>query len=319
MGLSLAMLSVTAVASPWVVDGTSLAVTRGAEPVSTHVACPAPADDDPTWRERTLHTLGVALVAYAKKQGTMTWGHASLRVIYCLDGALEDVEFEVYRLSGWNELQLREEHPSEAFARSAWLTTQRGRLVLFRNPRPVDGGWYAKNQADNREIYEVWLDLSREQRDAVTRRIEDRHLAQLVQLRDHDDLDRRYVAWRDNCTDVFHALPASITDAIGFPLTPFAWVRHLERADLVKARVLYPSHHLVKRWKGDLPSTSKRLHPLFRRPPKLPLPVVGQLHRAWLNAAPAVADIVSATDPASDAPETASVWYRRSLTPSTSQ
>ena len=284
-------LPLIASASPWIVDGTSLAPVRGQLPVSSHVSCPAPPDDAPKLRGRALQTLGVAVVAYSKKQGTMAWGHASLRVLHCLDHELVDAEYEVYQLSGWNEAQLREEHKGETFASSDWLTTQRGKLVVFRNPEPVDGGWFAQSQADNREIYEVWLDLSADELDAVTLAMEGRVHDQLSLLRSREDLERRYVPWRANCTDVFGALPSALRAEVGEPLTPFAWVRRLEAEGHVELKVLYPSHHLVRRWGGELPATSERRHPVFRRSRRLPLSLVARLHRTWLSRAPAVFEL----------------------------
>ena len=285
------LLTNAALATDWVVDGTSLAAVRGQEPVASHVECPAPVDG------RTLHTLGAAVVAYAKKQGTMTWGHASLRLVYCVDQDLIDAEYEVYRLSAWNERQLREEHAGEAFASSDWLASQRGQRVLFRNAQPVDGGWYAENQADNREIYEAWLALSREQLDEITKSIEQRYATQLEGLREQRDIERRFVPWADNCTSVFEVLPPEVLDDVGGAITPFAWMRRLSRAGWVRHRILYPSHHLVRKWNGELPSRSRRLHPIFRRPRALPLPLVGELHRRWLRRPPAVAAVVTPPTP----------------------
>ncbi|MEM6925866.1 MAG: hypothetical protein AAF602_02970 [Myxococcota bacterium] len=290
--LPAAWFAAAAVASSWVVDGTSLAAVRGQEPVSTHLACPEAPPNGPRLHDRALRTLGAAVVAYSKKQGTMTWGHASLRVVYCLDEALVDAEYEAYRLSGWNERQLRDEHAGEGFAEGPWLTAQRGGLVLFRNPDPVDGGWYAEAQAANREIYEVWLDLTADELDEVTLAIESRYAAQLHDLRAREPLARRYVAWSDNCTSVFEALPARLRDDTGTPITPFALVRRLQAGGWVRGAVLYPSHHLVRRWSGELPAESRRRHPVFRRSRRLPLQLVGQLHRRFLTEAPAVASIL---------------------------
>jgi len=289
-----------ALAAEWIVDGTSLAAVRGQEPVASHLSCPPPPDDARQLDGRALHTLGAAVVGYSKKQGTTTFGHASLRVVYCLDAELVDVEYEAYRLSAWNERQLRDEHASEDFASSEWLGSQRGQLVLFRNADPVDAGWYAEAQAANREIYEVWLDLSAEDLDQITLEVEAWHDAQLARLRRHEGLRRRFVAWGDNCTSVFDVLPDAID--VGSPITPFAWVRRLQRAGHVRARVLYPSHHLVRRWAGELPDTSRRRHPVFRRPKELPLSLVAQLHRAWLDAPPAVAGWLGASGEHPDEP-----------------
>ncbi len=293
MGPLLATIASSAFgAGPWVVDGTSLETTRRADAVHELLRCPPRTGAEARWRGGALRTLGVAVVAYSKKQGVNTWGHASLRVIYCLDDVLFDAEFEVYQLARWNLDQLRSEHATEDFVDSPWLPEQRGKLTLFRNARPADTGWYAENQADNREIYEVWLDLSQPESDHVTMSVEGRHAEQLARLRAHVDLTRPYRAWRDNCTDVFHALPGSVTEATGFPLTPFAWLRRLEAADLVRARVLYPSHHLVKSWDGALPATSSRRHPIVRRRSRLPEPIADRVTRRWRGAVPAVVDVL---------------------------
>ena len=284
----LSWLTAAALAAPqWQVDGTSLSVHRGQHPIEAAIACEgAIPDDAPVLFGERYHTLGVAIVAYSKKQGTMSWGHASLRYLYCRGDGLVDAELEAYRLSGWNEGILRTEHAGEGFADGPWLRTQRGALVLFRNRRPVDAGWYAEQQAENREIYEVWLDLPQQELDAVVASAEQAHHAQLERLRSREDLASTYVAWsRRNCTIVFHDhLPASIRDVVGAPITPFAWVRRVE--DHALAHVLHPSHHLVNRWNGALPEAVERLHPLFRRRKRLRASVFPALRRSLQNAAP---------------------------------
>ena len=259
-----------AAAGAWTVDGTSLDEHRGTAPVASSVTCPAPSPDAPRLRGMALTVLGVAVVAYSKKQGTMTWGHASLRATYCLGSALHDVEYEAYRLSAWNEAQLRGEHAGETFAEEERLA-RRGDHVLFRNQNPVDGGWYAEAQAANREIYEVWLDLPQAELDTVVLRAEAAWEAQRARLRADVSLDRRFDWIGDNCTSVFSDfLPAELD--VGAPITPFAWVRRLESR--ARAQILYPSHHLVNRWRGVLPTEVRRLRPVFRRR--------SRIHRRWL-------------------------------------
>ncbi len=240
-------------AGEWVVDGTSLSAHRGSHPMSRAVDCPPSAG---------RHALGVAVVAYSKKQGTMTWGHGSIRAVFCDEGELRDVEYEVYRLSAWNESMLRDEYPAEPWASGEWLSTQRGAAVLFRNVGAIDRGWYASAQKVNREIYEVWLDLSQEEQDAVVEQAEQWWSAQLARLRAETTLTRNYSVFRYNCTAVYEELlPSRLTHET--PLTPFAWVRRLEGEAL--ALVLHPSHHLVNRWEGRLPERAGRIRPVFRR------------------------------------------------------
>ena len=250
-------------AASWRVDGTSLKIHYGSAPVRSHVDCGAYLRSGPSLHGRALTTLGVAVVAYSKKQGNMTWGHGSLRAVFCLDDELVDAEYEVYRLSGWNEGLLREEHEGEAFAQSEWLETQRGAKVLFRNLDTVDSGWYALSQASNREIYEVWLDLEQGELDAVVTRAETAWIEQRERLRANQPLPERYHPIRRNCTEVYGFLPSGLVP--GAPFTPFAWVRRLLAEGRDLDRVMYPSHHFVNRWRGILPAQIERPHPVFRR------------------------------------------------------
>lgn len=270
--------------SSWVVDGTSLGVHYGREPVADSVRCPIPEADAPKLRGQPLTTLGVAVVAYSKKQGTMTWGHASLRAVYCLDRTPTDVEYEVYRLSAWNEGILRQEHAGEAFAEGPWLSTQRGAQVLFRNAAPVDGGWFGDQQAQNREIYVSWLRLEPSERNRIVLEIEARWEAQREGLRAYADLPTRFRWIQDNCTSLFHVLPERL--GVGRPITPFAWTRRLAPHTVLP--VLHPSHHLVRRWGGRLPSRTGRHRPVFRRNRTLPRRVLPALRSSLAAATPAL-------------------------------
>ena len=260
---ALFLLAAAAGAAPysWTVDATSLNLHRGSEPVESYVSCPDPGTSLAQLRGKPLTTLGVAVVVYSRSHTTMTWGHASLRVIYCLDGEVVDAEFEAYRLSNWNESLLREEHEGEAFAEGPWLTGQRGRLALFRNDRPVDDGWYAEQQAANREIYELWLDLEQGEMDQVVISAEDAHQRQLRLLRARTDLPRRYNApTRYNCTIVLSEhLPARV--APRNVVFPFAWLRELQPTAV---RVMHPSHYRINQWKGQLPAQAHRPRPFVK-------------------------------------------------------
>lgn len=272
-----------AFAGSWVVDGTSLGIHRGRQPVASAVTCPRPPISAPRLEGRALQVLGIAAVGYSKKQGTMTWGHAALRAIYCHGGELIDVEYESYRLSGWNESQLRREHAGEGFAEGPWLSTQRGALVLFRNLSPVDAGWYAESQGNNREIYEVWLGLGQGERDEVVLAAQRAYREQLALLRAHSPLPVRYRALSDNCTLVFREfLPGSLIQ--GAPITPFAWLRRLEERAVLQ--VIHPSHHLIRRWGGVLPGAVPRPHPLIRGPARLQRDHIGRLHRVLSDQQP---------------------------------
>lgn len=243
-----------AAAATWQVDGSSLQVRRGEWPVRAAIACPAVGTE----------TLGVAVVVYSRKQGTMAWGHVSLRTVACVEGALEDREFETYALSRWNLRSFREEHAGEAFLEGEFLDRQRGALVLFRNLDPVDRGWFADAEDENREIYELWLDLPPEELERVRATAEQWYATQTGRLRAGDPLPERYRALSTNCTTVLaRTLPYADP-----PAMPFAWLRMLE--ERARMRVLHPSRHLVLLWDGALPDEVARPRPVFRRRGALP-------------------------------------------------
>ncbi len=254
-------LATSALAGAWTVDAVSLDAP-GSWPVTTHTRCPEPAPDAPRLGGRPLTTLGVAAVIYSRKQATMAWGHASLRATYCLGDEVVDVEYESYRLSAWNEAQLRHEHAGEAFLEGDWIRGQRGALVLFRNRDPVDGGWFADAQRHNREIYELWLDLDQAELDRIVLEADAAYEAQRERLRARQDLPMRYRALSTNCTWVLQRwLPDALTDGED-PHLPFAWLRALEPS--AARQVLHPSVHLVRRW-GELPDQVDKPSPVFRR------------------------------------------------------
>ena len=245
-------------AAPWQVDGSSLALNAGRWVVRAAVECP----------EAGARTLGVAAVVYSRKQGTMAWGHSSLRTVRCRQGELLDREYEVYRLAGWNEQMFLDEHRGEPYADPEHLRQYRGALVLFRNPDPVDGGWFGEAQAHNREIYELWLDLPQQDLDRIAEQAERWYEEQRETLLAGGELAERYRALSTNCTAVLARL---LSEPLGLehpPTLPFGWMRLLEERAFL--RVLHPSHALAARW-GQLPEVTPRPHPIFRR--KGPLPV----------------------------------------------
>lgn len=234
----------TALAASWVVDGSSLRLNRGRWPVRGSWTCEAD------------EVLGVAVVVYSRKQGTMAWGHSSLRTVTCRDGELVDREYETYRLSAWNEALLRDEHPD---LDPRYLARQRGALVLFRNADPVDRGWFAEAEAHNREIYELWLDRPPDELLRIVDGAERWYADQAAVLMGRGELDERYRALSTNCTTVLVRL-LGVADP---PHMPFAWLRRLE--DEARLRVVHPSHALVRRWDGLPDGMDGRVHPLFRR------------------------------------------------------
>ncbi|MEQ1507316.1 MAG: hypothetical protein ABMB14_34120, partial [Myxococcota bacterium] len=229
-------------ALPWLIDGTSLSTNGGRWPVRAAADC----------ADRDDHTLGVALVVYSRKQGTMAWGHASLRTVSCADGAVVDLEYETYRMSRWNAQMLRDEHAGEPFLDDAgYLDRLRGALVLFRNVDPVDRGWFGEAEAHNREVLELWLDRPQDELDAIAAAADRWYATQRDTLRARAPLDARYRPLSTNCTTVFQRL-LGVDDP---PTMPFAWLR--AEADDAQLRVLHPSHALVRRWDG-LPTEVQR-------------------------------------------------------------
>ncbi len=225
--------------------------------------------------------LGVAVVVYSKKQGTMAWGHASVRAVGCRDGEPFDHEYETYVVSrgNWPEIE-RVLAGDPVLADEAYWRAQKGHIFAFRNDDPVDGGFYADSHARNREIYELWLDVTPAEADAMVASLEGVLAEQARRVAAREELLGRYGALSTNCT-----LPMQqLLD--GDWHLPFRWLRELE--DEARLRVLHPSRHLIARW-GVVPErVDRRPRPLFRRkvtaaPDRAPgplLPVAG----AWPGA-----------------------------------
>jgi hypothetical protein len=213
----------------YLVDASPMVVADGVWPVTATVSCP----DAPGER-----VLGVAVVISSRKGGTLAWGHASLRVVSCVDGAVRDREYETYRLGSWNEALLRREHAGAAFVEGTYLSSQRGALVLFRNEHPVDHGWWRDLAHENRELWEVWLDLSPDELLGIARAADAWYATQRATMDAGLPLPERYVPWRRNCTAVLRDLLPALDPGSALP---FRWLRAIE--DEAALRVVHPSLH----------------------------------------------------------------------------
>jgi hypothetical protein len=203
--------------------------------------------------------LGAAMVVSSRKGGTLVWGHASLRIVACVDGAVSDLEYETYRLGEWNEDLLRREHAGEPWVDGPYLATQRGALVLFRNVHPVDAGWFGDLARENRELWEVWLDLPPDALSALSVAADQWYRAQRETFRANGDLPERYVPWRRNCTAVLRDLLPALEPGSALP---FAWLRALEGDAAL--RVVHPSLHLLHQLPADVHAIPRR-RVTFRR------------------------------------------------------
>jgi hypothetical protein len=238
-----------ALASTWWVDATS-ALPPGAWKVRTSLDCSA-------FHDEPLHTLGVAVVVYSRKQGTSAWGHASIRAVGCRDGAPFDVEYESYVFSRANAeeidrvLQAASVHPDEAYLRG-----QRGRLFLFRNDDPVDTGFFELSAHANREIYELWLGVTTAEANEMVQTLEGQLHEQMRRVAAQEPLQGRYRALSTNCTVPMQQLLGHAWHL------PHRWLRELE--DDARLRVVHPSVHLLGRW-DTVPVSVERPKPVFRR------------------------------------------------------
>ncbi len=207
--------------------------------------------------------LGVAVVVASRGLGTLAWGHASLRVVTCEGGAPRDVEYEAYRLGRWNERLLRLEHGGADYVSEGYLQAQRGGLVLFRNERPVDGGWFEQVERDeNRDLWEVWLALPPERLLEVARGADTAYEQQRATFQAGGDLPERYVATRRNCTAPLRDLLPELDPGSALP---FAWLRALEGDAAL--RVVHPSAHLLARAGAEGETPRRRV--AWRRRPEL--------------------------------------------------
>ncbi len=215
-------------------------------------------------------TQGIAAVVYSRKQGTMAWGHASVRAVGCRDGEPFDHEYETYSVTrgNWPEIE-RVLAGDPVLEDEGYWRRQRGRVFAFRNDDPVDGGFYADSHARNREIYELWLDVTPEDAESMVDALEARLVDQSRRLQERDDLDGRYGALSTNCT-----LPLQQLLGGDWHL-PFRWLRELQ--DGARLRVLHPSRHLLARWDVVPERVERRPRPVLRRGGWVPAEAWGPL------------------------------------------
>lgn len=208
-----------------------------------HVRCADPPGGD--------GPFAVAVVVYGRRFGVSAWGHTSLRFLSCEDGQIEDVEVEYYRFGRGTATQLPARHPAEDFARDPnTRRAARGHLYILSNEYAVDGGHYARELDKNREIWEAWLDLPREEIAALWDRLDEREARQLERFRARAPLaEGRYVGLGRNCTVPVREAMALVEDTdtpLARGVFPYAILRRLERRDDVTF-VVHPSPHALRR------------------------------------------------------------------------
>jgi hypothetical protein len=228
-------------------------------------------------------STGVAVEVYSRKGGRSTWGHLSVRFQGCRGGDFVDEEYEFYRFERTTPEVLAEWLPAaDALRDPEWTRRQRGAMVVYRNDQPRDDGDFAAAAADNREIYELWLDLPAADRDAWWAAMESRWTDQIAQMDAHADLEGRYRPLTENCTAPARAFFGEET------ALPHAWKRWLLDSGHVERTVVYPSAWMLRklaRQAGGLtallaaPGEIEAFHPVFRWSRRLPegVEVLGRL------------------------------------------
>ena len=195
--------------------------------------------------------LATAIVTYGRRPGRSAWGHTSLRFLACEDGLLVDVELEYYRMDASIERWFRDRYSEEAWIHdAAYLREQYGKLVLVRNERPADGGFYAAEIHKNREVIEAWMPWSSELQGVVYQTFFDRYNGQLDRLRKRRALTGHdYEPMGTNCTlhvrealGIAEGRPGSWVGSV----FPIANLRSLEQQPGVEL-VLHPSPSAARR------------------------------------------------------------------------
>jgi hypothetical protein len=264
----IALLVAAAVAREptFTVDTSALVPNVGLWAVRTSgVDCSGPAGDAIV-DGRPARTLAVAAEIYSRKGGLSSWGHASVRFLFCQDGALRDVEYEAYAFDRKTGSMLADYWPNDdVLADGDYLRGERGSRILYRNDDPVDGGSFAGSAWYNREIYELWLDVG--DADAALTALDATWIDERARMDARQPLAEHYRALAANCTGPL-ALVAPSVKTSPFPMV---WRRRLLASGLVRARVLYPSDWALRHLERRGASTEvTALHPVFRWNRRLP-------------------------------------------------
>ncbi len=215
--------------------------------------------------------LAAAIVTYGRRPGRSAWGHTSIRFMACEEGQLHDVEYEYYRMDNSIERWFGKVHEGQDWTTDhRYLRTQRGQLMVVRNERPVDGGFYAVELSKNREVVEAWMPWSPELKDRLYAELSHRYEAQIDRLQQRKPLDGyEYKPMGTNCT--LHVREALALEAgadsewLG-SVFPMRNLRDLEARDDVRL-VLHPSSHVLRQTLDalDTPPTVSRIpHGLVR-------------------------------------------------------
>ncbi len=277
--------------------------------VSQGDLCAGQEADDP------IQVLAAAVVIYARDSGPSLWGHSSLRFLLCRGGVLDDREFEYYRFSPSSAKFLRRMHgedrdcpmgdgPYDFVDDEDYLRSLEGSFFLHMNVRAVDCGHFSEQLSHNREIYELWLPLPPEERDALYARNQGRYDQQLQRLIAREPIEERYGALGRNCTwHLRQDLPQVRWPAGVFPI---AILRTLLR-EPVELAVTYPSEHALRRLaeaaggpealaaqlSGEAPLTMARLHPLVRSQRPLDPALAAVVEGAAGEQTPVILDYLS--------------------------
>lgn len=257
--------------------------------------------------------LGAAVLIYSKKSGISSWGHTSWRFLACREHELVDLEFEYYAFSRESQEGMPELFPDRSFATdAAYLRSQRGRLFLFRNEGSSDFGYLGEALAENREIYELWLDLPDEELVELFSAVNRRYAEQLARMDRREPLPQPYQALGRNCTTGLQLHLGGVR-GIG-RVFPFAYLRHLweEAPGMpgIRLAVFYPSHHALQRLtelhggvEAGVAALSagqvsvEPMHPVFRRPAALGPELRAALDRHAPRVLPAVEALVEPDAP----------------------
>ena len=184
--------------------------------------------------------LATAIVTYGRRPGRSLWGHTSMRFLACEGQQLMDVELEYYRMDASIERWLGTQYPDEPWAHDPHLRQSYGKLVLVRNERPADGGFYADELHKNRELIEAWMPWDPHTQAVIYRTLIDRYDQQIERLRRREPLTGHdYKPMGTNCT-------LHVREALGMAAgQPGSWVGSVFPIETLRIVVEEPGVELV--------------------------------------------------------------------------